>query len=98
FDIRSVRPTFEHVRQDTLALSCVLYLFIEAESEYAAPMGVVSDLVHLQTSVRVVAQNVDFVAGRRLHVDATVIEQIMNRHDVGFAVIAATEPPRPFSA
>ncbi len=61
-------------------------------------MGVVFDLIHLQTRVRVVAQNVDFVAGRRLHIDAIVIEQIMNRHDVGFAAIAATEPSRPFSA
>src|SRR5215831_19426489 len=97
-DLRGVRPTFEHVRQDALALSYVLYLFIEAESEHAAPMGVVFDLVHLQTSVRVVAQNVDFVAGRRLHIDAIVIEKIMNRHDIGFAVIAATEPSRPVSA
>src|SRR4030095_1000827 len=54
FNLSSVRPMFEHIRQDALALSCVIYLFKKAESEHAAPMGVVFDLVHLRTHVRVV--------------------------------------------
>src|SRR5713226_3220173 len=77
---------------NALALELVVDLFKVAKRNNTPPVKVVLDLVNLHACPRMRAQRLDLLSRQRMSIYEAVLKKVVERHNVGFAVIHAAEP------
>src|SRR5262245_23955848 len=93
FDWREMRKTRKQAAHCPVARVWTSDLFVLAESNYAAPVVRVDDVVNLQADARMCAKRTNLAPGQRMHIDAFAIDDIAHRNDIGRIALDAAEPP-----